>query len=282
MFPHSKRLAGVAAMLLACAAPGAAFAHGVSDAARERMAQGGYVDFLWLGAEHMVTGLDHLLFLLGVIFFLRRLGDVVKFVTAFTLGHALTLIGATWLGVSANPYLIDAVIALTVIYRGFENLDGFRRWFGFAAPNLVLMVFLFGLIHGFGLSARLQDLMAPHDPRMIGKILAFNLGVELGQLAALAPMAGLVALSRRTRAWEPVAKVTNTLLVAIGLLLLLAQLHAYAHAAHAESFPINRDDHAHAHVEMEIQDLTGDLGPGGVHSHDGGPPHSHDAAADHP
>lgn len=256
MLRSVTRLRGVAALLLACAAPGVAFAHGVSDAARERMADGGYLDFLWLGAQHMVTGLDHLLFLLGVIFFLRRLGDVVKFVTAFTLGHSLTLIAATWLHVSADPHLIDAVIALTVVYKGFENLDGFRRWFGFTAPNLLLMVFLFGLVHGFGLSARLQDVVAPQDPRMLGRLLAFNIGVELGQIAALLPMAGGVALLRRTRAWEPVARVTNTLLVAVGVLLLLAQLHAYAHTAHAGAFPINRDDHAHAHMELEVQDLT--------------------------
>ena len=252
------RFCGAAALLLVSVLPGVAFAHGVSDAARERMADGGYLDFVWLGAQHMVTGLDHLLFLLGVIFFLRRPGEVVKFVTAFTLGHTLTLVVATWLHASADPHLVDAVIALTVVYKGFENLDGFRRWFGFAAPNLLSMVFLFGLVHGFGLSTRLQDFVAPQDPRMLGRILAFNVGVELGQIAALLPMAGAVALLRRTPAWAPVSRVTNTLLVAVGVLLLLAQLHAYAHTAHTDDFPINRDDHAHAHMEMDVQDLTAD------------------------
>ncbi len=263
---------GIVLTLLAVAAPAMALAHGVSDDARARMASGSYLDFLVLGAEHMVTGYDHLLFLLGVIFFLRRLLDVVKFVTAFTLGHTITLILATYFHVSANYYLIDAVIALTVAYKGFENLDGFKKAFGFSAPNLVLMVFLFGLIHGFGLSARLQEFTLPQDPRMIGKILAFNVGVELGQIAALVAMSGLVFLLRRSRAWDAVAKVTNVTLIFLGFGLLLMQLHGYSHTAHAETYPISRDDHAHAHAELG----------GGAHSHDGGPPHTHDDAPEAP
>lgn len=254
----SRWRAALVLFVLTSALPGLAYAHGISDEARQRMASGSYLDFLVLGAEHMVTGYDHLLFLLGVIFFLRRLGDVVKFVTAFTLGHTITLILATYFHISANYYLIDAVIAVTVAYKGFENLDGFKKWFGFNAPNLVLMVFLFGLIHGFGLSARLQEFTLPQDPRMIGKILCFNVGVELGQIAALVAMSGVVWLLRRSKAWEPVAKVTNTLLVFLGFGLLLMQLHGYTHTAQVDNYPISRDDHAHAHAELVVQDLTGD------------------------
>jgi hypothetical protein len=275
--------------------PALAAAHGVSDEARQRMAEGGVFDFALLGAEHMVTGYDHLLFLLGVIFFLKRPMDVVKFVTAFTLGHTITLIGATYLHISANYYLIDAVIALTVVYKGFENLDGFRKGFGFDPPNLLLMVFLFGLVHGFGLSARLQEFTLPQDPTLIVKILAFNVGVELGQIAALLVMTLVVALLRRTGAFEKIARVTNVLLVIVGFGLLLMQLHGYSHTAHAETYPISRDDHAHAHAEMESGMHSHDGGPphahgdeaapaepaaeSGVHSHGDGPPHSHDEAA---
>ncbi len=116
-----------------------ALAHDVSDAARERMQNGGILDYIWTGAEHMLTGYDHLLFLLGVMFFLTRFIDILKFVTAFTLGHTLTLVFATYAGISADHYLIDAVIAATVMYKGFENLDGFQRWIGFAAPSLLVM-----------------------------------------------------------------------------------------------------------------------------------------------
>lgn len=264
--PSWTRLA-IALTLLA--GPTLAFAHGVSDDARQRMSDGSYLDFAVLGAEHMVTGYDHLLFLLGVIFFLRRTMDVVKFVTAFTLGHTITLILATDFHISTNYHLIDAVIALTVAYKGFENLDGFKKGFGFNAPNLILMVFLFGLVHGFGLSARLQEFTLPQDPTLIGKILAFNVGVELGQIAALLVMSGVVALLRRTGGFDQLAKVANVLVVFAGFSLVLMQLHDFSHSAYAERYAISRDDHAHAHVEMDAD----------LHSHGDGPPHTHGGAA---
>ena len=137
---------------------GAAYAHGVSSADREAMIGGGAMEYIWLGATHMLTGYDHLLFLFGVIFFLTGFRDVVRFITAFTVGHCITLLGATLAGISANAHLIDAVIAVSVMYKGFENLGGFKRVFKRDAPNLLWVVFGFGLIHGFGLSTRLQDL----------------------------------------------------------------------------------------------------------------------------
>ena len=115
----------------------------------------------------MVTGYDHILFLVGVIFFLTKLPDIIKFVTAFTIGHSITLIFATFYKITANYYLIDAVIAFSVIYKGFENLDGFKKVFFRNAPNLILMVFLFGLIHGFGLSTRLQQLHLNEDSLLL-------------------------------------------------------------------------------------------------------------------
>ena len=157
-------------------------------------------------------------------------------------------------------------------YKGFENLDGFKKVFGFQAPNLVLMVFLFGLIHGFGLSARLQEFTSPQDTALIGKILAFNVGVEIGQIAALLVMSGFVFLLRRSGAWDRLSKVVNVALVFAGFGLLLMQLHGYSHSAFAEDYVISRDDHAHAHAEMQA----------GVHSHGDGPPHAHGEAAPAP
>lgn len=202
-------------------------AHDVSAAARQKMLDGSYFDFAWVGAEHMLTGYDHLLFLLGVLFFLKRFSDIVWFITVFTAGHTLSLIVATSTGISANPYLVDAVIALTVMYKAFENLDGFKRWFGFPAPSLSLMVFLFGVIHGFGLSTRLQQMTLARDPQLISKILAFNVGVELGQVLALALMVGVIRLWQGTPAWRRVSLAANSLLIAAGAVLLVQQLHGY-------------------------------------------------------
>lgn len=203
-------------------------AHNVSELAKQRMLDGNYFDFAMVGAEHMLTGYDHLLFLLGVLFFLKSFIDIVKFITAFTLGHTLVLIFATKAGIGANPYLIDAVIALTVIYKAFENLDGFRRWFKFNAPSLLLMVFLFGLIHGFGLSTRLQQMTLAKDPMLVSKVIAFNVGVELGQIAALTVMAAVIRLWRETSAWPWVSRAANAALICAGALLFVQQLQGYS------------------------------------------------------
>src|SRR5215203_1776738 len=161
-----------------------ASAHGISDADTQGILEGGNLEYFKLGALHMLTGYDHLLFLFGVMFFLTSFRDIVKFITAFTLGHSVTLLGATLLGWRANAYLVDAVIAVSVIYKGFDNLDGFKRAIGVRAPNLLAMVFLFGLVHGLGLSTRVQGLPLP-DKGLVTRLLAFNAGVELGQVLAL-------------------------------------------------------------------------------------------------
>lgn len=239
-----------------------ALAHDVSDVARERMQNGGILDYIWTGAEHMLTGYDHLLFLLGVMFFLTRFIDILKFVTAFTLGHTLTLVFATYAGISADHYLIDAVIAATVMYKGFENLDGFQRWIGIAAPSLLVMVFSFGLIHGFGLSARLQDLTMADESGLLSKILFFNLGVELGQIAALVVMGIVIRAWQQTTVWEPLTRITNGALVFCGFLLLLFQLHGYLHES--------------GHVHGPATAAPAEAAAAGVpHSHDGGEPHVH-------
>lgn len=214
-------------MLVASLLMSPLMAHDMTDIARDRMAEGGFLNVMWTGAEHMLSGYDHLLFLLGVMFFLTRFREIFLFVTAFTLGHTLTLIFATFAGITANHYLIDAVIAITVAYKGFENLDGFRRWFGFNAPNLLLMVFVFGLIHGFGLSARLQAVTLADDPALLGKILIFNLGVEVGQIIALMIMAVVIRAWQPLRQWHRISRACNLALVLCGIGLLAFQLNGY-------------------------------------------------------
>lgn len=235
-------------LVAAALIPASAFGHGLTDTDKARMLEAGYLEYVWLGAKHMLTGYDHLLFLFGVVFFLTKFGDVLKFITAFTLGHCVTLIGATLLGIQANYYLIDAVIALTVIYKGFDNLRGFQRFFEVDPPDLLGMVFAFGLIHGFGLSTRLQQLPLGEDTAgIVMRILSFNVGVEVGQVLALGVMVAGLAGWRHTASFQPFSKACNAGLVVAGGWLLIFQLHGYSHTAWPDEFPLNSDDHAHIH-----------------------------------
>ena len=204
---------------------GLIFSHGISESDKIEIVQGSLIDYLYLGAKHMITGYDHILFLIGVIFFLTRFWDIVRFITAFTIGHSITLILATLFKITANYYLIDAIIAFSVIYKGFENLDGFKKWLYLKPPNLVLMVFLFGLIHGFGLSTRLQQISLG-DNNLIYYILSFNVGVELGQIAALSIVFPLLLLMRG-RFFQYISKLSNWGLIIVGGLLLIYQLHGF-------------------------------------------------------
>lgn len=253
---HPNRSAGTnfAGLMLVASAVLASrvHAHGISEHSRETMTEGGIVDYIWLGAEHMVTGYDHLLFLFGVIFFLTGFRDVVRFITAFTLGHCITLLGATLAGVSANAYLIDAVIALSVIYKGFENLDGFKKTLGVKAPNLLVMVFIFGLIHGFGLSTRLQELSLGTEG-MVPRILAFNVGVELGQVAALTVMLGIFAAWRSTKTFARFGTVANGGLVLAGAGLFVMQVDGYLHAGDHHDHGEEPAAHHDAHEQQVVQ-----------------------------
>ncbi|MEM7807120.1 MAG: HupE/UreJ family protein [Planctomycetota bacterium] len=243
-----RRCLLLAVILLFALIPTQAFAHGMTEDDQARMLEAGYPEYAWLGGKHMLTGYDHLLFLLGVVFFLTKFGDVLKFITAFTLGHCITLIGATLLGIQANYYLIDAVIALTVIYKGFDNLGGFQKQLGVDPPDLLGMVFAFGLIHGFGLSTRLQQLPLGEDTGgLVLRILSFNVGVELGQVIALGLMILLLAAWRKTASFQTFSRAANAGLIAVGALLLVMQLHGYVHSVSPEEFPLNADDHQHLH-----------------------------------
>ena len=183
------------------------------------------IPLMYLGAKHMVTGYDHLLFLVGVIFFLYRLKDVLLYVSLFTIGHSLTLLGGVLGGIHANPYLIDAVIGFSVVYKAFENMDGFRRVFGFQ-PNTRAAVLIFGLFHGFGLATKLQDFaLAPQG--LVANIVSFNIGVELGQGLALTFI--LIALTywRTRNGFFHHAFATNAVVMACGFLLVGYQLSGY-------------------------------------------------------
>jgi hypothetical protein len=173
----------------------------------------------------MVTGYDHLLFLVGVIFFLYRLKDVILYVSLFTIGHSITLLGGVLGGLQANAYIIDAIIGLSVVYKGFENIGGFKRYLGFT-PDTRLAVLIFGLFHGFGLATKLQEFALPQEG-LVSNIVSFNVGVEIGQFLALTGV--LVALSywRTTQGYLRHAFLTNTLLMAGGFILVGHQLAGY-------------------------------------------------------
>lgn len=240
-------------ILIALVLPSLASAHGMSAADQARILNAGYIEYIDLGARHMLTGYDHLLFLFGVVFFLTRFSDIIKLVTAFTIGHSITLVFATLYGIQANYYLIDAVIALTVCYKAFDNLDGFRKYLDVRSPNLFWMVFVFGLIHGFGLSTRLQQLPLGDDGLVL-RILAFNLGVEVGQVVALAVILFVLSGWRKKPSFAKFSGATNTVLLAAGGFLLLMQLHGYQHSHYPDEFPLNKDDHGHVHQDMAKQE----------------------------
>lgn len=217
-----------------------AYGHGMSDAEKEAIIEGGNLMYLRIGATHMLTGYDHLMFVFGIIFFLTNFRDIVKYVTAFTLGHSITLIYATYNNVQLNYFLIDAVIALSVCYIAFNNLDGFRKYLSVNPPNMMFMIVGLGLIHGFGLSTRLQALPLSEDSLLMN-IISFNAGIELGQISALAVMLVFVALWRKARTFDAHSRTANYSLIMFGLLLFLAQTHGYSHSTPSEDLTSGAD-----------------------------------------
>src|SRR5262245_11701511 len=186
MFTKQVMLLAVVTLVTALLLPAIATAHNVSknDAKFVQANQGRAITpFMYLGAKHMVTGYDHLAFLVGVIFFLYRLKDVIQYVSLFTIGHSTTLLLGVLGGVRANAYLIDAVIGLSVVYKAFDNIDGFKYFFGIQ-PSTRAAVLVFGFFHGFGLATKLQDFQLSSNG-LVANILSFNVGVEIGQGIAL-------------------------------------------------------------------------------------------------
>jgi hypothetical protein len=203
-------------------------AHGVSgkDALFLQSIQGPAIGpLMYLGAKHMVTGYDHLAFLIGVIFFLYRLKDIVLYVSLFTIGHSLTLLAGVLAGLRANPYLIDAIIGFSVVYKAFDNVDGFKRFLGFQ-PNARAAVLIFGLFHGFGLATKLQDFaLSPNG--LVANIVSFNIGVEIGQVIALTFVVVALGYWRTRPGFSKYALATNGVLMMCGFLLLGYQLSGY-------------------------------------------------------
>jgi hypothetical protein len=217
--------------VVACAAllfSTAAFAHNVSqrDAGFVATIDGVAVGpFMYLGAKHMFTGYDHLLFLVGVIFFLYRMKDVIQYVSLFTIGHSVTLLVGVLADVQANAYIVDAIIGLSVVYKAFENMGGFERFLGFR-PNTRAAVMVFGLFHGFGLATKIQELSVSRNG-LLTNMISFNVGVEIGQVAALTFILILLGYWRSRPAFLRHAFAANTALMTGGFILMGYQLAGY-------------------------------------------------------
>ena len=226
-FIHGIGLLALAMMLLVV--PEISWAHGMSEEEKQAIIDGGNMSFLWLGITHMLSGYDHLAFVFGIIFFLTNFRDIAKYVTAFTLGHSVTLIFATYQGIQLDYYLIDAFIAFSVCYIAFSNLDGFKKYFGVQPPNMLMMILGLGLIHGFGLSSRLQELPLDAD-NLLMNIITFNIGIELGQLIALVGMLVVINIWRKQESFKPFSVMANVALILLGTFLFSMQMHGYSHA----------------------------------------------------
>jgi hypothetical protein len=214
----------LAALLLA----GAALAHNVTEG------DAGYVQevtgfrpiaFIYLGAKHMVTGYDHLLFLAGVIFFLYRAKDIGTYVSIFAVGHSVTMVAGVWWSIAINPYIIDTIIAFSVVYKALDNLGAFRLWFG-VQPDTKAATLIFGLLHGFGLATKIQGYQISPDG-LLGNLLAFNVGVELGQLMALALILTAMTHWRARPAFARQAYAANVLMMVAGFALMGYQITGY-------------------------------------------------------
>jgi hypothetical protein len=181
-----------------------------------------FFPFVYLGAKHMITGYDHLLFLFGVIFFVYRMKDVGIYVTMFAIGHSLTLLLGVLAGVSVSSYLVDAIIGLSIVYKALDNLGAYQRWFG-VQPNTKAATLIFGLFHGFGLATKLQDFELSPDG-LLPNLIAFNIGVELGQLLALGGILILMGFWRKTAGFWRHAYTANVVLMTLGFVLTGYQL----------------------------------------------------------
>lgn len=212
--------------LLAVATAASAHAIGGKDAAFVAATRGpDPLPFLYLGAKHMVTGYDHLLFLVGVIFFLHRFRQIALYVTLFSVGHSITLLAGVLLKIRVDPHLVDAVIGLSVAWKAFDNLGGFKSLLG-VQPDNRAVVFGFGLVHGFGLATKLQALnLRPQG--LATNLVSFNVGVEIGQILALSAILLAMTAWRRTRLFAPTAAAANWLIMVAGFVFAIHQMAGY-------------------------------------------------------
>jgi len=223
-----KKIKPIITLLLCLMVPLAAFSHGVDEETQSFLLGNkgiSFGPFLYIGAKHMITGYDHLLFLVGVIFFLYKKREILIYVSFFTLGHSATLLLGVMGDINVNAYLIDAIIALSIVYKGFDNLGGFKKFFG-KQPNTKFAVLIFGLFHGFGLATKLQEFKFDKEGLFVN-LLGFNLGIEIGQFLALGLVLLIISVWRKYDSYIKFSTLTNMLLMAAGFLLLGFQLTGY-------------------------------------------------------
>jgi hypothetical protein len=225
---NSKKVISILGMIFLAILPCLLFAHGV-DKETQNFLTGNtgvnFFPFLYIGAEHMITGYDHLLFLVGVIFFLNSTKEIITYVSFFTIGHSSTLLFGVLSDISINAYIIDAIIGFSIVYKGFDNLGGFKQFFGFQ-PNTKIAVLIFGLFHGFGLASKLQELSLGKDG-LFTNLIGFNIGVEIGQFLALAIVVFIISNWRKHSSYLKFSSLTNTVLMIGGIALIGYQLAGY-------------------------------------------------------
>lgn len=183
------------------------------------------IPFIYLGAKHMITGYDHILFLLGVVFFLYNMRDVALYVSLFAIGHSVTMLLGVWFGWGINAYIIDAIIGLSVVYKALDNLGAFQKWFGFQ-PNTKAATLIFGLFHGTGLASKILEYQIDDDG-LLANLLAFNVGVEVGQLLALFVILIVMGYWRKRAHFMRQAYVANIIMAFLGVLLTYQQVAGY-------------------------------------------------------
>lgn len=204
------------------------FAHGVTTGDQgyiQEITGVNFIPFMYLGAKHMVTGYDHLLFLVGVIFFLYKLKDIGIYVSLFAVGHSSTLLFGVFAEINMSAYIIDAIIGLSVVYKALDNLGAYQRWFGFQ-PNTKIATLVFGLFHGFGLATKILEFeIAPEG--LFSNLIAFNLGVEIGQLLALSSILIMISYWRKSGKFIEHAYTANVVLMTLGMMLTGYQITGY-------------------------------------------------------
>jgi hypothetical protein len=205
-----------------------ASAHGVTEGDKGYIQESSgrmIIPFIYLGAKHMVTGYDHLLFLFGVIFFLYRLKDVSIYVTLFAVGHSVTLLSGVLMDISMNAYIIDAIIGFSIVYKALDNMGAYERWFGFQ-PSTKIATLVFGLFHGYGLATKILDYKMSSDG-LIPNLIAFNIGVELGQIMGLAIILIMISYWRRSGGFIRHAYNANVALMVGGFVFVGYQMTGY-------------------------------------------------------
>ena len=228
MMARRHALAFLTLLFMLLGASGEAFAHAVAEGDKgyiQEIYGVNLISFMYLGAKHMVTGYDHILFLLGVIFFLYRMQHIAIYVSLFAIGHSTTMLLGVYFNIGINSYLIDAIIGLSVVYKALDNIGAYQRWFGFQ-PNTKVATLVFGLFHGFGLSSKIIEYDISPDG-LVPNLLAFNIGVEIGQLLALSAILIVMGFWRRTTGFLRHAYTANVAMMCAGFMLVGYQLTGY-------------------------------------------------------